>query len=69
MPISKTVGDVTVTAHNEERQLCDVYSRVVGYFQPLSMWNMGKQSEWGERKLYSINEPAIIQQSQQRLDI
>jgi anaerobic ribonucleoside-triphosphate reductase len=28
---------------------CDVYSRVVGYFQPVRMWNNGKAEEWKYR--------------------
>ncbi|MCD6131980.1 MAG: hypothetical protein DRQ03_04010 [Candidatus Hydrothermota bacterium] len=30
---------------------CEVYSRVVGYFRPVSNWNPGKQREFKERKL------------------
>ncbi len=29
---------------------CEVYSRVVGYFRPVSNWNPGKQVEFEERK-------------------
>ncbi len=32
---------------------CDVYSRVVGYLQPVKKWNPGKQAEWKARKMYS----------------
>ncbi len=27
----------------------EVFSRVVGYFRPVSRWNEGKKEEWGER--------------------
>lgn len=27
-----------------------VYSRVVGYFQPVDQWNAGKRAEFKERK-------------------
>jgi len=27
----------------------EVYSRVVGYFRPVSQWNNGKRAEFGER--------------------
>lgn len=33
----------------------EVYSRVVGYFRPVSQWNEGKQSEFAERKEYRVN--------------
>ncbi len=30
----------------------EVYSRVVGYFRPVSNWNQGKQEEFTDRKTY-----------------
>ena len=32
----------------------EVYSRVCGYFRPVSNWNKGKQEEFKERKLFKI---------------
>lgn len=32
----------------------EVYSRVVGYYRPVSNWNEGKQQEFKERKVYKI---------------
>ena len=32
----------------------ETYSRVVGYFRPVSSWNTGKQEEFKDRKSYSI---------------
>ena len=32
---------------------CEVYSRVVGYYRPVSNWNNGKKQEYGERKEFS----------------
>ena len=37
-----------------KRQPCEVWSRVVGYLRPVSHWNPGKQSEYGERKNYDV---------------
>jgi anaerobic ribonucleoside-triphosphate reductase len=34
------------------RQRCEVYSRVVGYIRPVSQWNVGKKSEWSDRKVF-----------------
>jgi anaerobic ribonucleoside-triphosphate reductase len=36
----------------------EVYSRVVGYFRPVSQWNDGKKEEFKERKSYGTNEEA-----------
>jgi len=32
----------------------EVYSRVCGYFRPVSNWNEGKREEFRERKFYSV---------------
>lgn len=31
---------------------CEVYSRVCGYFRPVSNWNKGKKEEFKDRKTY-----------------
>lgn len=31
---------------------CEVYSRVVGYYRPVSNWNAGKQAEFADRALF-----------------
>ena len=31
---------------------CQVYSRVVGYFRPVQMWNNGKREEFKDRLEY-----------------
>ena len=35
---------------------CEIYSRVVGYFRPVSQWNKGKQEEFKDRKEYKFNQ-------------
>lgn len=47
----------------DEQKICptckkptEVYSRVVGYFRPVKDWNLGKQSEFSERKVF---KPAL----------
>ncbi|HHX99428.1 TPA: hypothetical protein GX533_01990 [Candidatus Dojkabacteria bacterium] len=37
-----------------KRQKCEVYSRVVGYIRPISQWNIGKQAEWSDRKMFKV---------------
>lgn len=36
-----------------DRTKCQRFSRIVGYYRPLSQWNEGKQAEWSERKIFS----------------
>jgi hypothetical protein len=32
--------------------VCEIYSRVVGYFRPIQNWNLGKRAEFDDRKNY-----------------
>lgn len=34
---------------DEERQRCEVWTRVMGYHRPVSAFNVGKQGEFAER--------------------
>ena len=44
-----------IELNNTERTRCEVWSRVMGYYRPVSQWNAGKQSEQAER--ISFREP------------
>nr|WP_156779925.1 ribonucleoside triphosphate reductase [Ammonifex degensii] len=33
---------------------CEVYSRVVGYYRPVSRWNAGKREEFRDRKMFRV---------------
>ncbi len=33
---------------------CEVYSRVVGYYRPVSNWNIGKKQEFKERRYVKV---------------
>lgn len=37
---------------DEERQPCEVWTRVMGYFRPYGHFNKGKKSEYQERKWF-----------------
>lgn len=37
---------------DEERQPCEVWTRVMGYHRPVSSFNIGKQSEFAERQFF-----------------
>lgn len=38
---------------NEERQRCEVWTRVMGYHRPVQSFNIGKKSEFAERKFFT----------------
>lgn len=39
----------TIELKDEERQRCEVWTRVMGYHRPVSSFNVGKQGEFAER--------------------
>lgn len=39
--------------YQSERQKCEVWTRVMGYYRPLSGYNKGKQSEFKDRKWFT----------------
>lgn len=38
---------------DEERQPCEVWTRVMGYHRPVASFNIGKQGEHGERLFFA----------------
>jgi anaerobic ribonucleoside-triphosphate reductase len=42
----------TSTLCDEERQPCEIWTRVMGYFRPVASFNRGKQGEYHERKCF-----------------
>lgn len=42
-----------------ERQPCEVYTRVMGYFRPKSFFNIGKKGEFEERLNFSEKPKGI----------
>jgi hypothetical protein len=39
-----------------KRQVCEVYSRVVGYLRPVNQWNDAKQAEFVDRRTFKIQK-------------
>ncbi len=39
-----------ITLRDEERQRCEVWTRVMGYHRPVTSFNPGKRSEHAERR-------------------
>lgn len=35
----------------------EVYSRVCGYFRPVSNWNKGKKEEFKDRRTFEVAKP------------
>jgi len=47
--VQTLVGKHTITLLDEERQECEIWTRVMGYYRPVSEFNIGKKSEHNER--------------------
>lgn len=41
--------------NNSERTVCEVWTRVMGYYRPTSAFNKGKQSEYKDRLCFKEN--------------
>jgi anaerobic ribonucleoside-triphosphate reductase len=41
-----------ITLKDEERQLCEVWTRVMGYHRPMASFNTGKKGEFHERQYF-----------------
>ena len=45
-----------MTLSDKERQPVECWTRVMGYFRPVSQFNRGKQSEFKERKWVKVKK-------------
>jgi hypothetical protein len=50
--MTENMRENEIELKNEDRQPCEIWSRVMGYHRPVSEWNKGKKSEFASRKLF-----------------
>lgn len=43
---------------DEERQPCEVWTRVMGYHRPVESFNLGKKGEYAERQFFTEQQGA-----------
>jgi len=48
-PTRATQTGAEITLRDDERQRCEVWTRVMGYHRPVASFNIGKQGEFRER--------------------
>ena len=48
----EVTADAAVTLNEDERQRCEVWTRVMGYHRPVASFNTGKQGEHHERRFF-----------------
>ena len=51
--------ETNIELREDERQRCEIWTRVMGYHRPVSQFNAGKQSEFKERQFFSEEKIAI----------
>ena len=52
-----TTTTADITLRDDERQRCEVWTRVMGYHRPVVSFNIGKQGEFADR-LHFVETPA-----------
>lgn len=58
----------TIKLDDSERQPCEIWTRVMGYYRPVSAWNRGKQSEYQDRTPFAM-PPADYPESSSQLKL
>lgn len=51
--LARKPADVSLI-RSQERQRCEVWTRVMGYHRPVSSFNIGKKGEFAERKFFQV---------------
>lgn len=49
-----------VTLRDDERQRCEVWTRVMGYHRPVASFNIGKQGEFAERTPFQEERAGLL---------
>lgn len=57
--IKPAVTEDTIVLADEERQPCEIWTRVMGYHRPVSSFNRGKKGEFHERTYFSEKQARL----------
>ncbi|MCY1562736.1 hypothetical protein D9M68_1001810 [compost metagenome] len=53
LSIQAALAQKAIVLTDDERQPCEIWTRVMGYHRPMSSFNIGKKGEFHERKYFS----------------
>ena len=67
--IMTTINIEDIKLSDEERQPCEVWTRVMGYFRPVSEFNKGKKSEFYSRKCFCESKAVRMDAAMDAFDI
>jgi anaerobic ribonucleoside-triphosphate reductase len=54
MALTTTARGRDITIPDSERTECEIWTRVMGYYRPVSEFNIGKKSEHADRKYFFV---------------
>lgn len=57
--IKPAVAEEPIVLADEERQPCEIWTRVMGYHRPVSSFNRGKKGEFHERTYFSEKQARL----------
>jgi len=52
-----------IPLRDDERQPCEVWTRVMGYHRPVASFNVGKQGEHRERRFFAEPPPHVARRA------
>lgn len=67
LPVAKYRAEFETELKDEERQPCEVWTRVMGYYRPVSYFNIGKQGEYTERVMFTEEKTCRCSELGQRV--
>ena len=56
---------MNIQLKDNERRLCEIWTRAMGYYRPVSEFNTGKKSEFYERKCFT--EQKVLEGMQEKI--
>jgi anaerobic ribonucleoside-triphosphate reductase len=54
------LSEQPITLKDEERQRCEIWTRVMGYHRPVSSFNIGKKGEFHERQFFEEHRARLV---------
>lgn len=64
LSIQAQINEKNITLTDEERQPCEIWTRVMGYHRPVSSFNIGKKGEHGERTFFQESRAGLCNSTQ-----
>jgi ribonucleoside-triphosphate reductase len=53
--IQEKIDKLEDSLQNTRGRICEIFTRIVGYYRPVDNWNKGKTEEYCKRTEFKIN--------------